>query len=262
VPEKTEVVIIAGPQQPFQAEEVARLQSYVARGGHLLLFLDNSRPTGLEEWLRANRVELGQGVIVDPLYKVQRPEMVLAPIFVDQKHPIVAPLQRQVVLTRLASPLVIPTGPAAAGLDPGIVATPILKTSPESWAEADPKDPQGLKKDPGRDTPGPLIVGIAVTGAPREKGAEPVPRMVVFGSRFLGDNGAVATMPTNLDVIQNAIFWLRGRPENLGVAPKTHVALTLTADPNLRAKLVLLPTLMAVAVLIGLGVFMYVTRRD
>ena len=38
--------------------------------------------------------------------------------------------------------------------------------------------------------------------------------------------------PTNLDLLMNAASWLRGRPDTLGIAPKTHVALTLSVDPS------------------------------
>jgi hypothetical protein len=40
------------------------------------------------------------------------------------------------------------------------------------------------------------------------------------------------------------------------------VNLTLKADPNLRAKLVLLPTLLSVSVLVGLGLTTYLARRN
>jgi hypothetical protein len=40
------------------------------------------------------------------------------------------------------------------------------------------------------------------------------------------------------------------------------VARVLKAGPNLRAKLVLLPTLLAVSVLVGLGVATYLARRE
>ena len=55
---------------------------------------------------------------------------------------------------------------------------------------------------------------------------------------------------------------LRGRPELQGIAPQTHVALTLVADPGLRARLVLVPTLLAVCVIVGLGFTIYVARRS
>ena len=63
----------------------------------------------------------------------------------------------------------------------------------------------------------------------------------------MADNLFLVEEPTNLDLLMNAINWLRGQAELGGIAPKSHVALTLAADPVLRTRLVLVPTVMAVA---------------
>ncbi len=60
----------------------------------------------------------------------------------------------------------------------------------------------------------------------------------------------------------NAASWLRGRPDAVGIAANTHVALTLTADPLLRYRLVLVPTVMAVLGIIAVGTIVYVARRE
>jgi hypothetical protein len=85
--------------------------------------------------------------------------------------------------------------------------------------------------------------------------------MVVFSSPMLGDNRLIAYRPANLDLIANAVSWLRGRPDLQGLAPRTHTALALSADPGLRTRLVLLPTVLAFALIIGLGVAIYLARR-
>ena len=59
----------------------------------------------------------------------------------------------------------------------------------------------------------------------------------------------------------NAVFWLKGRPE-LGIAPKTHESLVFSADPGLQFRLVMVPTFMAVVIIIGLGPTTYVAGRD
>jgi hypothetical protein len=60
----------------------------------------------------------------------------------------------------------------------------------------------------------------------------------------------------------NSISWLRGRSDLQGITPTTHVALTLTADPILRTRLIMVPTVMAVLLIIGLGVTTYLARRE
>jgi hypothetical protein len=60
----------------------------------------------------------------------------------------------------------------------------------------------------------------------------------------------------------NAASWLRGRPDTLGIAPKSHVALTLTVDSQLRSRLILVPSVTAVMLIIALGIVVYVARRE
>ena len=60
----------------------------------------------------------------------------------------------------------------------------------------------------------------------------------------------------------NAVQWLRGRPEMVGIESKTHESLIFAADPGLRLRLVIVPTLLAIVVIIGLGATTYLARRD
>ena len=66
----------------------------------------------------------------------------------------------------------------------------------------------------------------------------------------------------HVDLVMNAASWLRGRPDAVGITANTHVALTLTADPLLRSRLVLVPTVMAVLGIIAAGTIVYVARRE
>ena len=115
-----------------------------------------------------------------------------------------------------------------------------------------------------------MTVGVAVqeraaaTAASAGATAEsrPGPRLVLFSSRSLADNVVQGIEPTNLDLVMNAASWLRGRPDAVGITANTHVALTLTADPLLRSRLVLVPTVMAVLGIIAVGTIVYVARRE
>jgi hypothetical protein len=152
----------------------------------------------------------------------------------------------------------------------GLVPTAFLRTSPQSWAETDPTSPR-ISFDKGAEEQGPLIVGVAVqervsaSPVPASAGSNtpgPKPRLVLFSSRALADNFVLSIEPTNLDLVMNAASWLRGRPDAVGIAAKTHVALTLTADSALRARLILVPTVIAMLAIVGTGVIVYVARRE
>jgi len=88
------------------------------------------------------------------------------------------------------------------------------------------------------------------------------PRLVLISSRSVAENLVQGIEPANLDLVMSAASWLRGRPDAIGIAPKTHAALTLTADPQLRRRLVVAPTIVSMLTIIGFGALVYYIRRD
>jgi hypothetical protein len=157
-----------------------------------------------------------------------------------------------------ASPLyVVGTKPLKPGtsrpeVNPGMVIAPFLRTAPSSQVvngAASPGEAQG-----------PFIVGAAVTerGDPAT-GVKSRPRMVALSS---GDMATNYFYPTNSDVLMNAIQWLRGRTESVGLEPKVHTSTLFVADPNLRFRLHVIPTIVSFVLIIGLGVTTYLARRS
>jgi len=272
VPEDVSLLVICGPRSPFQADEIGRIRAYIARGGPLMILVGGGggEPSGLEDLLGTYNVAVGPGLAVDPNYNyMKRAFLVYAPAPAGPNaHPIAAPIAGRVALLQNASPLTILGAGAGTGVpkdarpaNPGVIASPFLRTSSSSWAETDlATRPVKLERD--RDRPGPLDVGVAVTTRPAIEGEEPVPRVVILSTPLVADNRIVAIEPANLDLLMNAVYWLRGKPELLGIGSKTHESLMFAADPGLQLRLVMVPTLMAAVVIIGLGVTTYLARRD
>ena len=272
VPADVSLLVIGGPRAPFQPAEVDRIKAYLARGGPVIVLVDGLEPTGLDDLLATYNVTLGTGVAADAKFHfANRPTIVYAPLAPSLMHPIVAPLVGQVALLQNAAPLgVIGAGPgkgsAAAGgkappTNPGIIATPILRTGPESWIETDPRA-LPVQFDRGKDQAGPAVLGVALTTRPALAADAPVPRMVVFSSPTMADNRLLRTESTNIDLLMNAVSWLRGKPDLIGIAPKTHESLLFAADPGLQLRLVMVPTLAAAVIIVGLGLTTWLARRD
>jgi hypothetical protein len=270
VPAEAALVAIIGPKAPFNAEELARLKSAMDAGKPLLAVVGGpeaaGEKSGLEDLFRSYNLVVGSGVIVDPRLNFRgQPFVIYAPILGLIRHPIVDSLTNRPILMPRSSPITILTAPAAGmsgvSFNQAVLPTAILKTSNDSWAETDVTSKR-LEKGPD-DQPGPLDVGVAVADrAAPEAGHEPKPRLVLLSSRYMADNLFLEVEPTNLDLLMNAINWLRGQAEMGGIAPKTHVALTLSADPLLRARLILVPTVMAALLIVGLGLTTYLARRE
>jgi ABC-type uncharacterized transport system involved in gliding motility auxiliary subunit len=74
-------------------------------------------------------------------------------------HPITAPLAAQRLMTLFPLARSVETEARE-----GIQATPLLRTSPQSWGETSPDLERGpLQFDPEQDKPGPLTLGVALT---------------------------------------------------------------------------------------------------
>jgi hypothetical protein len=274
VPDEAALVAIIGPKAPFNADEVAKLKAALDAGKPALAVVGGpeaaGESTGLEDLFRSFNIAVDSTVIVDPLLNFKgQPAVIYAPIMGMIRSPIVDSLANRAVLMPRSSPITIFTSASAPGangvFNAKVLPVPILRTSEESWGES---DLTGKKLDRGeKDAPGPLTVGVAVTDRPDPKGGkgqdkEPRPRLVLFSSRYLADNLFLEVEPTNLDLLMNAINWLRGQAEVGGIAPRTHTSLTLAADPVLRARLILVPTVMAALLIIGFGLTTYMARRE
>ena len=264
------LLVICAPKQPFQADEVDRLRAFIGRGGQLILLLGNASSSGLEDLLVSYNIEVGKGGVVDPQYNyLRRPFLIFAPIPPGATNlPIVDSLGGRFALMPDSAPLVALGGASksskAAAKKPGnpaIMALPILRSGPESWTESTP-EARPVARDAEKDQAGPIPLAIAAYVLPRTPSEPPAPRLVVFSSPTMADNYFVRLEPTNLDLLMNAVYWLRGRPELIGIDSKTHESLLFAADPGLRLRLVMVPTLLALVVILGLGATTYFARRD
>jgi len=269
VPAEVALLAVVGPKAPFPADEVAKLKAAVDAGKPLLAVVGGpesaDEKTGLEEFFRSFNLAVGSSVVLDPVLNYRgQPAVLYAPV-VGLYHPIVDSLANRAVLMPRASPITILTaaseGQAGRTYNQAVLPAAILQTSEASWGETDLAGKKLERNE--NELRGPLTVGAAVADRPKpDSGQEPKPRLVLFSSRFMADNLFLVEEPTNLDLLMNAINWLRGQAELGGIAPKSHVALTLAADPVLRTRLVLVPTVMAVLLIIGLGLTTYMARRE
>lgn len=272
LPKDLSLLIVVGPKTPFRVQEVAKIKAYAESGGAVLLALGNTEPSGLEEFLKSYNLELGRGLVVEPrLIYNRNPFLIFVPITATTVHPISQPLgENRAVLMPNAAPIHIlgltpkdgkPSEPVNRRLQP----TPFLRTSTTSWAESQTSIPQ-VAFDPVRDERGPLTVGVAVVERksvehPAAVDPDAKPKLVLISSSQAAENVASEIEKANLDLLMNAAAWLRGRRDTLGISPRTHVALTLTADPVLRSRLVTVPTVSALLLIIGLGITVYFARR-
>jgi hypothetical protein len=250
VPQTCKLLVIAGPERPFNESDALKVETYFKGGGNLLVFLDpivdGTRfvPTGLEKVLQVAGVDVRNAIVVES------DESKLLPVsgvgmetFISRdygEHPITAPLEGVDTIFRIALPL------SASGTG-GVTPAPLVRSSASSWGETDLESvATGEAPEKGDDDiQGPVTLGFAATlpslapggGADekseegKDKKKEARGRIVVFGdsdmlySDFFGQLTLV-----NQEIVLGSVAWLTERPALISIAPKNpeNVKLTLT----------------------------------
>jgi gliding motility-associatede transport system auxiliary component len=265
IPSDCTLLLAANPRTTFLPAESEALRSYLAGGGSALLLLDLGfvPEAGLSRLLSDLGARLEQQVVVDPLsHYLSDPEMVAVTGY--EPHAIT----RTVSLTFFPGirPLTL-TEPAS-----GVVATPILKSSRDSYARpVQPADARAIETSAaGRATGEPIppaapvaevrprVLGIAAEGA-LSSGGPPL-RAVVIGDGDFASNSFLPYM-ANSDLLLAAVRWLAR--EERGTAVRTRIPvppmILLTAAES-RSLFTLIVILLPLTV-IGIGGLVWWLRR-
>ncbi len=204
------VLIIPGPRESVEPEELTHVANFTAKGGRVLLLLDPQAPNGLEEWMAQWGLTLGPGIVVDPEDRVAQgsPTALLVRRFTN--HPITRGFTSPVLLPVL-QPVSFERVP-----DTNLEFTALLQSSEESWAETNFVETTP-EFDEGVDAKGPF--GLAGALSRKRTGLEPAPAMVVIGNSAFASN-TYLQFPGNTDFLFNAVAWLANEHTLISVSPK------------------------------------------
>ena len=260
VPTDCNLLIVAGPTDPFLPDELEKIDRYLSQGGRMLLLLNNapaSRATGLEKMMAKWGVAVGYDMIIDKENNENGGISLVTSGF--GSHPIVKGLLRH----RLV--LVMPR--SISKMQGGIPTADVPRveeltfSGPQSIAATDFSDGAVRARPTDRRGAASLMVAVErgnVKGVSTERGAT---RFVVTGdSSFLG-NGVIE-FQANRDFAVQAIDWLLDRSEllaGIGPRPITDYKLTITASEISKVRWLLLAGMPGVVLLLGLVV--WVRRR-
>jgi hypothetical protein len=264
VPADADAVMVAGPKFAFPAPSVAALQAYLAKPGRLLLLLDPGAPTGLEGILAE------QGVVVDA-------DKIFRKVAMLTSGGLTQGVNEETVGTRFSGHPAIRWVENVGGslrfgasrsitIKPVVVANPVkaemlVETSDRYWAKSWPLA-GGKKSDfvEGDDRKGPFVVAAAVDGSvPGDKGKEsPALRAVVVGSASAFANQNIS--PLEVDFMVNAVQWVLGRSDALGISPKTPKDFSVSLDDG-QQRVIMLSTLLGIPAVTGILGFLVWWRR-
>jgi len=256
VPEDADVVVVAGAQGAFLADEIAALERYLARGGALLALVDPRVQDAFTGALAGWGVALGEDIVVDrALALFGRAVSPMAGRY-DPAHAITATLRDP-----RTDPVVFHEVRSVRADGEGSFSE-IVSTGESSWAERDLARLDGAGEaavDP-EDLVGPVPVMVAGTPAVAEPAEGAEPRLVVVGDSDFATN-ELLDAGRNRDLFLNAANWLIGDVEAIAIRPNT--ARASRFEPTAEqfhairtASLFILPEAIAV-----LGVFTWWSRR-
>lgn len=252
VPDNTAALVIAGPQVDLLPGEVEIIKSYVAAGGNLLWLGDPGDLHGLRPLADTLGVTFLPGIVVDPTTRLLG--------IGDPRFALVADYAPHAITRRFDN---ITLYPQAAGMKvtvpEGWDSEAILHTGERSWVETGSLDGQ-IQYDAGKDQPGPVDIGFALTRTVGEAEQKKEQRVVVTGdgdflsNAYLGNGG-------NLELGLNMVNWLAHDDQFMDIpvktAPDRSLQLSTLAQGMIGIGfLFVLPLLMA-----GSGVFVWWRRR-
>lgn len=261
LPADTQLLVIAGPISPLLPVELARIQSFLERGGRLLVGLHPyavETRTGLEELL------LRWSVSCPPMYAGEaNRDLVRSGLDVISQsfspHPLMTPLRRDNAFLYFPLPRVVAPLPADRLPVDAPKADVLVMTSAQGMTKSDLHGGNAAF-DPRRDISDkvvPLAVASekgGVAGVATGRGAT---RIVVVGDSNVFKNDTI-DQGGNRDFAALCVSWLLDRPQALAIGPKPirEWRIRLSDSQLIKLRLLLLGALPGSVLLLGFIVWL------
>jgi len=216
VPANAAVVIIAGPQKPLLAGELALLETYIQQKQGRVLFLVNPNE-GIEakSLLRKYGLELEDNIVVEA-------DTVTRLMGGDYFMPVVGKYPDHAITKNFGYATMFPMVRGLTKVNPlpqNVTVDVIASTSQYSWGETNYEEEYKTKKMSKNETDktGPIDIAMAVEYKP-EAGKKA--RLVVVGdSDFILNN--YYSFQANGNFLGNIISWLAEEEDLIAITPKT-----------------------------------------
>jgi hypothetical protein len=271
IPKDAKTVIIAQPQMRFEPEILAALDKYLQDKGRLMVLSNikvepnafNLVRTGLEDFLKKYGVELtgefvmNAGQQLPPLINFAAPPARGDnPIAVSFRDKADFPVQG-------AARVVRPEPGQGTNRAETVLEVASPPNVPVFWGESDLKalqdptrfarslSPQQLME---KQSTAPLPVGVAVTGKDN-------PALVVYGDALMASNYDRFPQVPYFDLMASSLEWLAGRPENIGIEPRKDTFYRFRSPTISVGRMVLLPAVLILLTIVGIGAGVWVVRR-
>lgn len=280
IPADASELVIAGPTRAFFPKELEILGDWLKKGGRAIFAVDlspadNGLAKGsqqIAEFLRRFGVEVQGRMLVDPTSKAANVEPQVLLGFSGSKDHVVT---KDFAYSNLAANFLFPlTTYIDANSTAGIIATPLVVTSQNAWAESDWSSlKSGLVSfQAGQDFKGRMALALAVES---EKVAAPVApakpdaagssakeghpmRIVVFATSTFATDTMIDKVG-NRDLLLNAASWLADDEQLISIRAREGEEL-LNFDNNILNLVLLVTVFMLPALIVAAGVVVWIRR--
>jgi ABC-type uncharacterized transport system involved in gliding motility auxiliary subunit len=217
VPQDLKILIIAGPKVDLLAPEVKKIKSWIDKGGSLLWLIDQEPMHGLQPIADIFGLVLNPGTVVDPSAQLANLTPTMAVATGYGQHPIAKNFTLNTIMPFSRS---IAVDDSRDWRD-----TPLIEVAPRGWLEMSPiaEGTSSVSFDKGKDTPGPITVGIALERTLNDKPQ----RVVIIGTGHFLANQYVGLVG-NMDLGINIVNWLAGDENLITVQPRSTLDSSLT----------------------------------
>ncbi|MEK6684484.1 MAG: Gldg family protein [Nitrospirota bacterium] len=231
VPDRTTVLVIAGPQKGFLPKEKEALANYLSAHGKVLLLLDPDTQAGMDDFLSQWGIKMGKGLIIDTVSRLLGGDFTI---------PVVTNYPAHEITQGFNLATFFPVS-QTVNFDQGRAVEfeykPLAQTGENSWSKTNPEAGR-LNFNPAEDVRGPLTLAVAVTRKPKSGSPEPPahdtptdtgsteaastasqPTLVVFGDSDFAANGSF-NFSGNGDLFLNTVTWLAQEKGLISIRPK------------------------------------------
>jgi hypothetical protein len=246
VPEDAAALVLFGPKTDLSERETKLLSDYwTEKNGRLFVLLQgNVKTPRLAEWLAAQGVDLHQDVVVKTgtMLVLQAGQPALRSGIVTNAVGFTPPNAKPVLkdlagldveFAGLTQSFTVDPARAAASK---VRSMQLVTTTADYWGETEylANNPQPAAKDPAKDHPGPLTLGVAL-----ERGGLQDPRvkvetgrMVLMGNSGFLSNEGLRVSDVGSDFAIYCLNWLINREQLAGIPPKPKQALSLSLSES------------------------------
>ncbi|MBI2954496.1 MAG: GldG family protein [Chloroflexi bacterium] len=214
VPQDAAVLVIAGAKSQLLDDETRAIKEYLQSGGKAFVMVDPQGSSSVSDILKDWGVEVGTGVVIDPMSSLANQPQV--PVVMQYDYSQITKDMVQMTLFPLATSVT-----AKSSVPRGVSALPLFESTENSWLETDTKT---IQFDDGKDARGPLTMALTLQdqdmGSDNAGNPEVQPaagedqkrskmRMVVVGNSIFASNDLMQNPALgNRDLFVNATNWL------------------------------------------------------